>query len=158
MGLGREGSSLRPGSRILAGLDLWTEGEMETHVKVLGVLHIALGSLGVLAALTIFAVFGGLAGVIGATAEARDAAIAVPIVGLVGTIVIMFILVLSVPGIIVGAGLLKFQSWSRVFGIILSTISLLNFPFGTVIGAYGLWVLLTPETQPLFARPEPPKA
>ena len=34
---------------------------METHVKVLGILHIALGSLGVLAALTIFAVFGGVA-------------------------------------------------------------------------------------------------
>ena len=132
---------------------------MDTHVKVLGYLHIVLGALGVLLALAIFAVFGGVAGVIGATADVGDAAVAAPIIGLVGSVVMVFILILSIPGMIVGVGLIKFRPWSRLFGIILSAISLLNFPFGTVIGAYGLWVLLTPETQPLFetADAEPPR-
>lgn len=123
---------------------------MDTHVKVLGILHIVLGGLGVLVALGIFAMFGGIAGIVGATADAGDAAVAIPVIGLIGSVVVVVILILSIPGIIVGIGLLKVRPWSRLFGIILSVISLINFPIGTVLGVYGLWVLLTPETQPLF--------
>jgi hypothetical protein len=130
---------------------------METHLKVLGILHIVFGALGLLVALIIVAVFGGLAGVIGATADAGDAALVVPILGLVGSVVVLLLLVLSVPGIILGVGLLRRRPWSRLFGIVLSAISLINVPFGTLLGAYGLWVLLTPETQPLFVPGGPPE-
>ncbi len=130
---------------------------MDTHVKVLGIMHIVLGGLGVLVALGIFAMFGGIAGIIGATAESGDAAVALPLIGLIGSIVVVVILLLSIPGIIVGLGLLKLQPWARLFGIILSVISLINFPIGTVLGVYGLWVLLTPETQPLFDVGERPQ-
>ena len=34
--------------------------------------------------------------------------------------------------------------------IVLSAINLINIPFGTVLGIYGLWVLLTRETELLF--------
>lgn len=123
---------------------------MDTHLNVLGILHIVLSLLGLLIAATIFAVFGGLAGVIGATADAGDAAVVVPILGLVGSVLVLVLLVLSIPGIILGIGLLRRRPWSRLFGIVLSAISLINVPFGTLLGIYGLWVLLTPETQPLF--------
>lgn len=122
---------------------------METHVKVLGALQIILGAFGVMAALLLFFVFGGLAGLIGVSGE-EGAEIAAPIVGLVGTFVVGFILLLSVPGIIVGVGLLKFRPWARILGIILSILMLVHFPLGTVVSIYGLWVLLTGETEKLF--------
>jgi hypothetical protein len=34
--------------------------------------------------------------------------------------------------------------------IILSALHLFNVPFGTALGVYGFWVLLSPETEALF--------
>jgi hypothetical protein len=39
-------------------------------------------------------------------------------------------------------GLQKRRPWGRILAIIDSSVSLLSFPIGTVLGAYGLWVLL----------------
>jgi len=122
---------------------------METHVKVLAVLHIVLGALGVLIGLGVFAFFGGIAGLVHLDGDA-DSAVAIPILGAVGGFVCVVLLVLSVPGIIAGVGLLSYQPWSRIFTIVLSVLHLLNIPFGTALGIYGLWVLLSNEGARLF--------
>ena len=101
---------------------------MQTHVKVLAVLFIVVSALGVLAALGLMAVFGGAAGIVGAAAEGEEAAIALPIIGLTGTFLTAFLLVLSVPGLIVGFGLLSFKPWARILGIVLCAINLINVP------------------------------
>ena len=51
---------------------------------------------------------------------------------------------------ITGFGLLKLKPWARIVGIVLCAINLINIPFGTILGAYGLWVLLNGETERLF--------
>ena len=123
---------------------------MLTHVKVLAVLFIALSALGVLAAFALMAVFGVGAGIVGATGD-PDAALALPIIGLTGTALVIFMLMVSLPGLIAGFGLLKFRPWARILGIVLCAINLINFPLGTIMGAYGLWVLMNGETERLFA-------
>jgi hypothetical protein len=125
---------------------------MFTHVKVIAVIHLILGGLGILAALGMLALFGGIAGLVGASERSGDAAVAIPILGGIGIILFIIILALSVPGVIAGAGLLKLQPWARILTIILSAIHLLNIPFGTALGIYGLWALTKPETVDLFAR------
>ncbi len=124
---------------------------MQTHVKVLGVLFIVLSGLGILLSLTLMLAFGAAAGIVGANADAHDAAIALPIIGLAGTALVIFLLVLSLPGLVTGIGLLKFKPWSRIAGIVLSALHLIHIPFGTALGVYGLWVLLNKETEPLFS-------
>ena len=95
--------------------------------------------------------FGGAAGIISmAAASEPDAWIAVPIVGLVGGMLVMLIFTLSVPGIIGGVGLLKRRPWARILTIVLSVIHLINIPFGTLLGIYGLWVLISRNTTRLF--------
>jgi len=128
---------------------------MLTHVKVLGVLHIVLGALGVFSALVLAFVFGGAAGIVGSTGE-PEAHVAIPIIGITGTALILFVLVRSVPGVIVGIGLLKYRSWARIAGIVLSILDLIWLPFGTIVGIYGLWVLFSAETERLFAGSPPP--
>ncbi len=123
---------------------------MQTHVKVLAVLQIFLGVLGLLTALFFMVLFGGAAGIVGTQAGPEEAAIAVPIIGVIGTGLSFFILALSIPGIIVGVGLLQFRPWARIVGIVLSILLLIHFPVGTAVGIYGLWVLLTGETEKLF--------
>ncbi len=123
---------------------------MQTHVKVLGVLFIVLSGLGLLVSLTLMLAFGAAAGIVGANANAHDAAIALPIIGLAGTALVTFLLVLSLPGLVTGIGLLKFKPWARIAGIVLSALHLIPIPFGTALGVYGLWVLLNKESEPLF--------
>lgn len=128
---------------------------MDTHVKVLGVLYIALSALGVLAALFIAVTVGGSAAIVGATADAHDAAIALPIIGMAGTALVIFLLAVSLPGLITGFGLLAYKPWARILGLVLSVINLIHIPFGTVVGIYGLWVLLNKDTERLFNKAAP---
>jgi hypothetical protein len=122
---------------------------MQTHVKILAILHIVFGALGVLIGFGIFAFFGGIAGLIHMDHD-PDAAIAVPMMGAIGAFVLVLILCLSIPGIIAGIGLLSFQPWARILTIVLSILDLVSFPFGTALGIYGLWVLFTPDGVRLF--------
>jgi hypothetical protein len=126
-----------------------------THVKVLGVLYIVLNALMVLAALFLMVAIGGTAGIVGAAAEPEDAAIALPIIGLGGTALVAILLILSLPGLITGFGLLSYKPWARILGIVLSVLNLLNIPFGTILGIYGLWVLLNKDAERLFASGPP---
>jgi hypothetical protein len=126
---------------------------MQTHVKVLGVIYLAFGALMLLAALFLAVTLGGVAGIVGATAEPDDAAIAIPVLGFAGTALAGFLGIFSLPSLITGYGLLNFKPWARIVGIVLSAISLINIPIGTIIGAYGLWVLLSKETEQLFNTP-----
>lgn len=48
-------------------------------------------------------------------------------------------------------GLLHFRPWARILAIILAVLHIFSFPFGTALAIYTLWVLLSSETQPLFA-------
>lgn len=128
---------------------------MQTHVKVLAALFIVFGALGVLAALGLMAIFGGTMGIVGAAGDEEGRAIALPIIGLTGTLLTAFLLVLSIPGLVTGFGLLSYKNWARVLGIVLSALQLINIPFGTVLGAYGLWVLLSKETEQLFQETGP---
>ena len=121
---------------------------MATHVKVLGVLFIVFSAGMLLAAVVLGIGIGGAAGIVEATGDADP--FVVPILGLAGSVLILVLLALSLPGLIAGIGLLKFSPGARILGIVLCAINLINIPFGTIFGAYGLWVLLSKDTERLF--------
>jgi len=132
---------------------------MAQHVKILGILHIIYAGLVVLAGIIVLVVMGGIAGIISTSDTSPDSQIAPPILGLIGIGVFVLLLVLSLPGIIGGFGLLQFKPWARILVIVLSALELISVPFGTALGIYGLWVLLNRETERLFeTRPPQPIA
>lgn len=117
--------------------------EMEKHITLLGVLHIAHSALGVIAAIIVFtAVAGG--GFISGDYEAMA------ITAIVGSSIALFLIIVSVPGIIGGIGLLKMHPWARILVLVLGFLNLINIPVGTVLGVYSIWVLLKDETRDLF--------
>lgn len=121
---------------------------MANHVRVLAYLNIALGGLGLLAAVVIFTVLGGISGAL--TFADHDLLLPGSIVALVATVVLGIILVLSLPFVIAGFGLLGFNPWARIMMLVLSAFHLFNIPIGTALAVYGFWVLLKPETEQLF--------
>ena len=123
---------------------------MDTHVKVLGALQIALGVMGLFAALILVFVFGGVTGVMGASGD-PDAQIAMPIVGITGMALVTCVAAASIPSVIIGAGLIRLRPWARVAGMVISILSLMMIPFGTIVGIYGMWVLFSKDTERLFS-------
>lgn len=135
---------------------------METHVRVLAILYLVFAGLSALLGLTIFLVTGVVTSIVGTAADPSDAQLAIPFIRLGGTAAALFCLLWSVPGLVVGIGLLKLQPWARILGIVFSALSLMHIPFGTALGIYGLWVLFHRDTERLFAAtgttPAPPAA
>lgn len=124
---------------------------MSTHVKVLGVLFVAMGVLGLVGALLSSVAFGLLAGAVGASGD-EGAPLGRAVLGATGLALTVALVLFSAPSIVCGWGLLTFRPWSRILAIVLAAISLLVFPYGTVFGVYALWVLFSKETEALFER------
>jgi hypothetical protein len=121
---------------------------MESHVKILGWLNVFFGVLGLIAA---FAILGGsmaVASVLGLGGD--EAMVPVHIVALIGGALAVFTLLLSLPALLLGYGLLNLRPWARIFGFIFAAVALLHVPIGTLLGLYTFWVLLKPKTELLF--------
>jgi hypothetical protein len=70
-----------------------------------------------------------------------------------GSLAMIFAMANLCLGLSAAYGLYKRRPWGRVLAIIDSTISLISFPIGTILGGYGLWVLL-PEDAAIYLNGE----
>jgi hypothetical protein len=125
---------------------------MREHIRILGILNIIMGGLVALLGCVILLAAGGFATFLGAAIRHGnygdpDSAIAVPIIATVGLVVAIFFILLSLPSIIGGWGLLHFKPWSRILMIVVSVLSLFHVPLGTALGVYGLWVLFSEDAR-----------
>ena len=118
--------------------------EMAKHINILGSLFLACSLLMISFG---FAVnyFVPIAGEISGNSDAMR------ITSIIGESIGIFLFIIAIPGLICGYGLLTKKSWGRIFGIILSCLSLISIPFGTAIGIYGLWILFKDETKQLLS-------
>lgn len=108
---------------------------MRTHVKVLGWLYITMGVLGVLGGLAAFGVLSGI-GLLSGDLQAFG------IMSLIGTVAGFYLLIISIPNVICGLGLLRgWRGWVLVLAAVLGFFNLPNFPFGTALGIYTFWVV-----------------
>jgi hypothetical protein len=120
--------------------------EMEQQVTILGWLLIIGHSIFLAIGVFLFVLLAG----IGAVSGDQNAS---AILSLVGISVGALLTVLAVPGIAAGYGLLKRQPWGRVLAIVIAVLGLVNFPIGTAIGIYALWVLLQQSAIDYFEAP-----
>ena len=70
--------------------------------------------------------------------------------------VVLVSLGLLVPGFVGGLGLVYGKKWARGLIMVLSFVMLPAFPFGTLLGGFGLWVLFTDGPDPLLRTGEHP--
>jgi hypothetical protein len=120
--------------------------EMEQHVTILGWLlivgHAIFLAIGVFVLVLLVSV--------GAVTGDQNAWAIMTIVG-VSLAAVMSLLAL--PGIAAGYGLLKRRPWGRILAIVIAVLGLINFPIGTAMGIYALWVLLQQAATSYFAGP-----
>lgn len=124
---------------------------MEKHLRIIGLLNAALGVLGLVACVVILILFGGPKGVL--LINARVGSAITTTEGSVTVAIMVYLVLMAGPLIMVGLGLLKCQEWARNLGMILSIVTLVHIPLGTIVGIYSLWVLTSFEVEPLFKNP-----
>ncbi len=124
--------------------------QLQVHVPVVGWLLIACHALFLVIGAFVFLLLVG----VGFAAGDPEAT---PILATVGTVVGLLLAALSVPGIVAGVGVLARKSWGRVLAIVVAILNVPNFPIGTVIGGYALWVLLQDAAAGYFVSGSRPQ-
>ncbi len=116
---------------------------MEKHINIVAALHIGLSILGIIIGVIAFFTLN----LVGDISQDQDAQF---VLSIIARIVVGFLVFLSIPGLIAGLGLLKRKEWARILTLIISVISLLNFPIGTAVGVYSIWALVNTEVVDEF--------
>src|SRR5262249_52281221 len=116
---------------------------MERHVHLLGVLWLGLGLVAAPGGGGVFVLAHGIFGPNGVATQEGAPLFLRPLLSLVSVI----ILVKAAASFLAGLGLLQRQPWGRVLALVLGFISLINVPFGTALGIYTIWVLLSANAE-----------
>lgn len=129
-------------------MDKLKSQDMEMHLKIIGWLHIVNSAFVLVFGAFVFILLSG----IGIASGDSDA---VAILTIIGTSFGVFLLLLALPGLLAGYGLLTHRSWARILAIVIGVLALLNIPIGTLIGIYTLWVLFQDDADQYFANLKP---
>ncbi|MGE0394281.1 MAG: hypothetical protein AB7I25_08080 [Vicinamibacterales bacterium] len=124
---------------------------MERHVRILATLSRLWGGLALVMGTSLLCLAGGAAALLRQPSNVVGA-----LAGLAaGSFLIVGLVALAWGGASLWCGrlLLRHTPFGRVLGLALGLLNLLVLPFGTALGAYALWVLLTHDGRALFHSP-----
>jgi len=120
------------GKPLAATPSLPPAARMAGHVRMLGILWLAISALRLLPSFFLMGI--GSHGF----HLARLPHFLPPLLGLIGGLLLLS----AVFGLVTGWGLLGRQPWARAAAILLGCLALFDLPFGTALGIYTLWVML----------------
>ena len=124
-----------------------TENRIAGHVRLLGILWLAVSAFRLVPGMIMASVFsGGYPGRFPFPPEMPGF-----VFGMMHAISTFFIIA-GVIGIITGIGLLSRSPWARMLAIIVGCVGLVDMPFGTALGIYTLWVLLPASSEQEYRK------
>lgn len=130
---------------------------MEHHIKTVGILHIIYGFLLVVQSIMIMIGMGVIRAVIHNVHGVIYVGGRLPsitssfLMDIIWATLIIIPMIIAVPCVAGGYGLLNEKSWGRTVALVVGIIMLFNSPIGTAIGIYTLWTLMK-SSQPAAAH------
>ena len=118
-----------------------TSASAQNHLRIVSLLTLAGGVIALIPALITLLVAGGLMSFGPFGENPGEMLLAGGIVGFVA----LFLLLVSLPAVIAGFGLLARKSWARPLTLVIAVFNLFAFPIGTMLGIYQFWVLAMNE-------------
>ena len=122
---------------------------MERHVKILAILSSLWGALAMLVGLCLLVLSGGALAFL-TTPQGEPVGFAAGLTAGVFAIIGAFALLWGGAHVWSAVLLRRREPLGRILGLALALVNLLVLPFGTALGIYALWVLLTNEGRRLF--------
>ena len=127
---------------------------MDRHVTLLGILASLWGALAALVGISMLLLAIGAMAIVD-DPDGQRVALAAGVTLAIFTSVGIFSLLWGVGHVWVAMLLRRRQPLGRVTMLGLAVANLLVFPFGTALGGYALWVLLSNEGRRAFEAPNP---
>ena len=121
---------------------------MATHVDFVGVLFIVWGVLTALTGLATLAL--GVGGASLAASPNRPGGVAVGLTAAAFITLAIIAIVWGAGHVLIGVLLRRHRHRARLVALMLGSIDLLLLPYGTALGCYALWVLLSERGKALF--------
>lgn len=124
---------------------------MPSHVDFVGVLFIVWGLLTTLIGLSTLALGAAAAALM--TSAARDSGgsgLAAGLTAAVFTTLAILAIIWGSAHVVVGVPLRRRRPWARMLALMLGSVDLLLLPYGTALGIYALWVLLSEHGKAVF--------
>lgn len=107
---------------------------MRKHVRVLGWLQIIMGMLDILVGVAAFGMLSGMGILSGDMATFG-------LMSTMGTLAGAFMLIMALPNLICGIGLLRgWGGWVIVLAVVLAIFNLFKVPWGTAVAIYTFWI------------------
>ena len=149
------GASVQPGQRFCnncgkqivgpVSLAQPRPGRVQGHVRLLALFWLAFSAFNTVGAIVLYIVANTIfahASEFGAP-EAAGAFLR-PLL----SVIAILLLAKAALGFLAGWGLLQHENWARILALVLGFISLFtNIPFGTALGIYTMWVLLSSDSE-----------
>ena len=124
---------------------------MIAHVDFVGLLFIVWGLLTTLIGVSTLALGGGAVALItSASRGGSGGQFAAGVTAAVFTTLAVIAILWGAAHVVVGVPLRRRRPWARMMALMLGSVDLLLLPYGTALGVYALWVLLTEGGKSLF--------
>ena len=121
-----------------------------SRVDLVGVLFILWGALTTLVGLSTLALGIGALAIIASASRVGGGQFAAGLTVAVFTTLAVMAIAWGSAHIIVGVPLRRHRPWARLCALTLGAVDLLLLPYGTALGCYAMWVLLSEEERKLF--------
>ena len=125
---------------------------MAAHVALVGALFIIWGLLTALVGVSTLALGIGAVALIASAGRGGGSQVAAGITAVAFTTLAIIAIVWGAAHVIVGVPLRQRKPWARVIALMLGSVDLLLLPYGTALGIYTLWALLSEGGKSLFAE------
>lgn len=122
---------------------------MKKHVELLAILQITYSAVGLIGMIVVSALLSG-AGALAMITDNTGGPLAHAIIAGISMLLLCIAIIVCIPGIIAGIGLLKMRNWARILTLIIAVLNVLRIPFGTALSIYAFWVLMQEESIQLF--------
>jgi hypothetical protein len=122
---------------------------LSSHVDFVGILFVVWGALTALVGVSTLALSVGAVALI--TSAGRGGQVAASLTAAAFMTLAFIAIGWGLVHVFIGLPLRHRRPWARLFALILGSIDLLLLPYGTALGCYALWVLLSEPGKALFA-------
>jgi len=121
-----------------------------SQVDFLGVLFIVWGLLTTLVGVSTLALGIGAVALITSASRGGAGQVAAGVTAAAFTALAIIAMLWGAAHVVVGVPLRRHKPWSRLGALTLASVDLLLLPYGTALGVYAIWVLLSEQGKSLF--------
>jgi hypothetical protein len=121
------------------------------QVDFVGILFVIWGVLTTLVGVSTLALgVGAVALITSAAGRGGGSQVAAGLTAAVFTVLAIIAILWGIAHMVVGVPLRRHRPWARILALVLGSVDLVLLPYGTALGCYALYVLLSEQGKELF--------